>query len=68
VASDVEQLAATRSGLDPAPWVSGDDLIALGQTPGPAFKALLDRLYDAQLEDRVGSREEALELARGWCV
>lgn len=68
VRARVAELAATPSGLAPRPWVSGDDLVTMGRTPGPGFKAILDGVYDAQLEGRVGSREAALELARGWCV
>jgi len=50
--------------LAPAPLITGDDLVAAGMTPGPSFKKLLDSLYDAQLEDRIKTRAEALELAR----
>ncbi|MBL8760035.1 MAG: CCA tRNA nucleotidyltransferase [Phycisphaerae bacterium] len=64
VQEDVEALRRTASGLSPSPLVTGDDLISLGLTPGPSFKVLLERLYDAQLEDRIGSREGGLELAR----
>ncbi len=59
----VGELASTRSGIAPEPYVNGDDLISLGMKPGPGFKAILDGVYDAQLEDRVGSRDEAMELA-----
>lgn len=64
VRRDAEVLAATSSGLCPEPLVTGDELIAAGFRPGPAFKRLLDQLYDAQLEDRVKSVSEGLELAR----
>jgi poly(A) polymerase len=50
--------------MRPAPLVTGHDLIALGMTPGPSFKRILERIEDAQLEGRIGSRDEALELAR----
>lgn len=60
----VQDLSATASGLRPEPLVSGDDLIAAGMTPGPSFKKTLDLVYDAQLEDRIKTRAEALELAR----
>lgn len=63
VAERVETLRQTRSGLRPDPWVSGDDLIAMGLTPGPGFKRVLDAVYDAQLEDRVADRGAALDLA-----
>lgn len=64
----VLQLARTPSGLSPAPLVTGEDLIGLGLTPGPNFARILDGLYDAQLEDRVRTRDEGLELARSLGV
>lgn len=60
----VEELKETPSGLAPDPLISGDDLQAIGLRPGPAFKRLLEAVYDAQLEDRVASRDEALAWAR----
>jgi tRNA nucleotidyltransferase/poly(A) polymerase len=61
IASHVEQLAA--SGLAPPPFVTGDDLVRLGMTPGPAFKTILDRLYDQQLNGLLASKEDALKAA-----
>ena len=53
----------------PPPLVTGDDLTAAGLTPGPVFKRVLDSVYDAQLEGRVTTKEQALrmalEIARG---
>jgi hypothetical protein len=60
---EVETLARTPAGLAPTPLVTGDDLIAAGFTPGPKFRHLLDRVYDAQLEGRVCDRAAAMELA-----
>ena len=40
-----------------------DDLTAAGLTPGPVFKSVLDAVYDAQLEGRISSREQALAMA-----
>lgn len=68
VATRVAMLAATPSGLCPDPLVSGDDLIRIGLSPGPAFKRILETLYDAQLEDRIRTSLEALELARSLSV
>jgi len=42
------------------PLISGHDLIALGYTPGPLFKKILQTIEDLQLERRLGTREEAL--------
>jgi putative nucleotidyltransferase with HDIG domain len=50
--------------IRPQPLVSGDDLIALGYTPGPRFKEILAAAEDAQLEGRVQSPEEAREFVR----
>ena len=36
----------------PQPLLSGRDLIALGHRPGPRFREILDRAFDAQLEGR----------------
>ena len=46
----------------PPPFISGDDLTAAGLTPGPVFKRALDDAYDAQLEGRVTTKEQAMDL------
>lgn len=56
--------ALAQEEVRPAPLITGDDLIAAGMTPGPAFREILDEVYDAQLEGRATTREEALALAR----
>jgi poly(A) polymerase len=50
------------SELNPPPLVTGEDLIAMGLKPGPAFKRLLDAVREAQLEGRVATKAEALAL------
>ncbi len=50
-------------GLATTPIISGDDLVSLGFTPGPRFRTTLEQLYDAQLEGRIKTRDEAMELA-----
>ena len=52
-----------QSEVAPVPLVNGDDLTAAGLRPGPLFKRVLDQVYDAQLEDRVTTRDEALSMA-----
>ncbi len=64
----LSQLQADGIGISPTPLVDGEALIELGFKPGPVFKSLLDRLYDEQLEGRLQSKAEALELARVWGV
>lgn len=61
VRADVGELS--RTGLAPAPLLDGHALQALGLKPGPAFRRILDAVYDAQLEGRVDSPQDARELA-----
>ncbi|MHB1033148.1 MAG: CCA tRNA nucleotidyltransferase [Pirellulales bacterium] len=48
--------------LNPPPLLTGDDLVAHGIPPGKVFKGLLQTVRDAQLEETIGTREEALTL------
>jgi len=48
--------------IDPPYLLTGDDLIRHGLRPGTAFKLLLDRVRDAQLEGTITTREAALQL------
>lgn len=50
--------------LAPPPLLDGNDLRDAGLTPGPRFKQLLDAAYDAQLDNLIHTREEALAWAR----
>lgn len=59
----VEELARSFGGLAPKAFVTGDDLVAIGLSPGPAFRTVLDRVYDDQLEGRVGSATQGLSRA-----
>jgi poly(A) polymerase len=52
-----------KTEVAPPPLITGDDLTAAGLTPGPAFKRVLDAVYDAQLEDRITTKEQAMALA-----
>jgi poly(A) polymerase len=60
-----EKLASIpKEAIRPAPLLSGDDLIAAGYQPGPRFKEILGAVEDGQLEERLRSREEAMEFVR----
>jgi len=63
--SALKQRLADLHGMEvaPTPLISGDDLRAKGLKPGPIFKQILETVYDAQLEDRVKTRQEAIGLA-----
>lgn len=56
--------ALRRERPAPAPLLTGDDLIALGYRPGPRFREMLDAVFDAQLEGRVRTAEEARAFVR----
>ncbi len=58
---ELEELG--KDEVAPIPFVTGDDLTAAGFQPGPKYKRILDAIYDAQLEGRVASKEEAMKLA-----
>ena len=50
--------------LRPEPLVTGADLIGMGYEPGPQFSQILAVLEDAQLEGRIASQDEAMDLVR----
>lgn len=52
-----------KGDVAPEALVTGDDLVAQGLKPGRLFKRVLDTVYDAQLEDRVKTKDEALRFA-----
>ncbi|MBT5382427.1 MAG: hypothetical protein HOL13_06265 [Phycisphaerae bacterium] len=62
IRADVVELA--RTGLNPPRVLDGDTLLADGMPGGAAFGRVLELVYDAQLEGRVMSIDEALQLAR----
>ena len=70
IASEI--IAALRPQLDalsagevaPPPLLTGDMLVAAGYRPGPAFKRVLEAVYDSQLEGFVVRSEQALDQAR----
>ena len=41
------------------PFITGDDLIALGEKPGKAFETQLRKLFAAQLDGEITKKEEA---------
>jgi poly(A) polymerase len=50
--------------LQPARLLTGADLIAAGYSPGPRFAEILAAVEDAQLEGRIRTAGEALDLVR----
>jgi poly(A) polymerase len=50
--------------IRPKPLVTGDDLISAGYEPGPRFREILDAVENAQLEERLLTREAGMEFVR----
>ena len=48
--------------IKPVPLLRGGDLIAEGYRAGPLFKTILRAVEDAQLEGKIHTREEAMQL------
>ena len=56
--------AVPEAEVRPVLLVTGRDLIEAGYKPGPQFKELLAVAEDAQLEGRIRTKEEGLELVK----
>jgi poly(A) polymerase len=56
------QLERSAQELNPPPLLTGTDLISHGVEPGPNYAILLQRVRDAQLDEEIGTRQEALAL------
>jgi poly(A) polymerase len=60
-----EKLASiSPEEIRPSLLITGDDLIAAGYKPGPAFKEILSAVEDMQLEGKLHSKEEAMAFVR----
>ena len=67
--SDTDEVAYCRSllerpreTLDPPPLLTGDDLLAAGVAPGPQYGELLERVRNAQLDEEIHTKADALAL------
>lgn len=58
-----ECLQLPQEKLNPAPLLTGDDLVRQGYEPGPYFAKVLNAVRDSQLEEKVTTLPEALALA-----
>lgn len=58
-------LAATPpEQVRPPKLINGDDLVAMGFQPGPAFQMILTAVEDAQLEGALQTRDQAVSYVR----
>ena len=56
------KLALPREQLNPVPLITGSDLIEHGIPQGKQYQVLLTAVRDAQLEQRISTKEQALQL------
>lgn len=63
--SSVRQRAEAIDSADvaPPPLLSGDELAAMGMSPGPKFGEILKNVYRAQLNMKITTRDEAITMA-----
>jgi putative nucleotidyltransferase with HDIG domain len=54
----------SEEALKPEPLITGADLIAAGYQPGPEFSKILHLVEDAQLDGKIATAGEAMELVR----
>lgn len=59
-ALDARVAAIDPAAIQPHPFITGDDLLSRGVPQGPAYKRILDELYTLQLDERIGTRDQAL--------
>lgn len=52
------------AAVNPAPLIDGADLMRLGLTEGPGLGGILRAVREEQLNERIATREQALDLAR----
>lgn len=53
--------ATSKELLDPIPLITGKDLISRGMKPGKQFAELLTKVRHAQLDEKIHTKQEALE-------
>ncbi len=63
-ATVIEYYEHTKAQLESPNFVTGNDLIALGMSPGPEMGRMLREIREAQDTNTVRDREEALSLAK----
>lgn len=63
-----ERLSWPAEKLNPPLLLTGDDLVAHGLTPGKYFAQLLEAVRDAQLEQEIETRDDAIEFVENWLI
>ena len=60
----LDEYEKEETELRPSPLATGQTLIDLGLTPGPAFKTILTAIEDLQLEGTITTEAEAIQYIR----
>ena len=58
-----KRLSWPAKQLNPEPLLTGEDLIQAGISPGPKFKAMLNKCRAKQLDGEIATKNQALDLA-----
>ncbi|TFE67871.1 phosphohydrolase [Methylacidiphilum sp. Yel] len=61
--NQVKEAYSTEASLSPPKLITGYDLIAMGLQPGKKIGEILELVREAQLEEKISSRKEALLMA-----
>lgn len=64
-----QKLSGRAEGIDPRavsppPLLTGDDLNAMGMSPGPRFGEVLNAVYRAQLNETIQNHDEAIAMVK----
>ncbi len=59
-----QRLAWPPEKLDPSPLITGDDLLEIGISQGPKFSKILTAVRTAQLDEKIMTRDQAIEMAK----
>ncbi|NIP30154.1 MAG: HD domain-containing protein [Candidatus Dadabacteria bacterium] len=54
-------LEYSKEEIKPDPLIGGNDLIKIGYEPGPLFKDILENVENLQLENKLNTKEQAVE-------
>ena len=63
-----QQVQRTDAELNPSHLLRGNDLLQLGVPSGPVIGHLLNQLRSLQLDEKIISREAAVEWVKQQCV
>ncbi len=58
-----DKLLLPPEQLNPAPLITGDDLLRAGMRPSPVFRRILEAVRHAQLNGEIETRQQAMRLA-----